>query len=325
MWKASRSSVLADEKISDIANRIHRRMRKLGLSQTKLAEQCSMDCAHLSEDDERPSLARDRISKLLMNRRARHSKHAARALSQAEFRILARVLKCSVEWLRGDGRSGDPVIWDVLAHPQRDSDLLHLLEEYEERAGEVMVWSEYPLCSFTTEEFMTAFHRAHVGEVDAQNKRALVEFFDRTGRARRRRVLKPNRPFAITSLIYDSELRRVAAGEGVYRSIPKPARKATLEHIVAVLSDPALKMELVIVDEAKVHRPKIAWRDHETVGVMGKLFSIWNYHSTSIGWTENPSYVRHQHDLMNEMKSYAVWKDTEETVQIVLSYIESLV
>src|SRR5437870_1313681 len=151
MSKASCSSVLADEKISDIANRIHSRMRKLGLSQTELAEQCSVQSAHLSELHEWPSLKRDRISKILMNRRAKHSEHAARALSQAEIKILARVLECSVEWLRGDGRNADPVIWDVLANPQRNTDLLHLLEEYEERAGEVTVWSEYPSCSFTTE------------------------------------------------------------------------------------------------------------------------------------------------------------------------------
>jgi hypothetical protein len=85
-----------------------------------------------------------------------------------------------------------------------------------------------------------------------------------------------------------------------------------------------LNLNLVIVDKAKVRRPEIAWRDHETVGVMGDLFSIWNYHSGSIGWTENPIYVRHQRDLINEIKNHAICKDTEETIRYVKGLLVSI-
>jgi hypothetical protein len=109
----------------------------------------------------------------------------------------------------------------------------------------------------------------------------------------------------------------LAAGTGTYGSIPKSAPKATLDHLATLLLEPALKMSMVIVDGAKAHRSKVAWRDHETVGVMGELFSIWNYHSASIGWTENPTYVKHNRELLLEMQQYRICKDSEETVQYV--------
>src|SRR5207253_2605720 len=110
---------------------------------------------------------------------------------------------------------------------------------------------------------------------------------------------------------------RMANGAGVYGSISKVVRKASFDHLVKVLNDPALKMNLVIVSDQKARSVKATWRDHETVGVMGELFSLWNYHSGLIGWTENPRHVRHDRELIDEMKSHAVCKDAEETFRYV--------
>ena len=325
MPKSSNFSAAARARINEIARRIQSQMDKLGYSQEKLSASCGVIAGEMYSEAEQPKLRRDRIAKILMNLRRTPKSSIAVTISDAELSVLARALKCSVEWLSARGLEKEPVIWNVLAEPERSAHLLHLLEEYENRAGESTVWSKYLLCSFTTEEFMVAFHRAHFGEMNTagmtKDPQDLVGFFNRTGRVRRKRVLKPERSFSFTSMIYESELRRVVAGEGVYKSIPKSTRKATLAHISAVLMNPSLKMNLVIVDEARVHRPKVAWRDYETVGVMGDLFSIWNYHSESIGWTENPSYVRHQRELMDEMKTHAVCKDTEETI----SYIRQMI
>jgi len=74
-------------------------------------------------------------------------------------------------------------------------------------------------------------------------------------------------------------------------------------------------MSLVIVNDQKALTAKVAWRDHETVGVMGDLFSLWNYHSGLIGWSENPRYIKHQRDLIDEMKKHALCKDPRETIQ----------
>src|ERR1051325_3245321 len=105
---------------------------KLGLTQTALSEKCSIEGANLPEENKHPSLGRERISKILMNRHNRPNENAARSISQAEFSTLARVLEVSVEWLRGDGLDEDGVVWIVLAEPQRGAHVLHLLEEHEE-------------------------------------------------------------------------------------------------------------------------------------------------------------------------------------------------
>jgi hypothetical protein len=328
MSKASRSQAIDPGLMNLIAKRIHRRMQKLGLTHSELSEQCSIAGANLSSSVERPSLSRERISKILMNRHDLPNENAARSLTQLEMNILANVLKVSVEWLRGDGLGKDSVVWNVLAEPQRGAQLLHLLEEYEDLAGESVVWSEHPLCSFTTEAFMTAFHRAHFGEMHnfgiTKDRHALVDFFNKAGRARRKRVLRPGRSFSFTGLIYNSEIERIAKGAGVYRNIPTAIRKGAFKHMVNVLADSELKMALVIVNDEKIRRFESRWRDYENFGVMGELFSVWNYHSGSIGWTENLKHVVHHRRLLNEMARQAFCRNAAETVKYLNGIAMSL-
>ncbi len=321
MFNSSYFSAGAGKRMKGIALRIQSRMRRLNLSASQLSDVCSVVVSKLDENTDLPGLRRDRIAKILMNSKSLPEKAAAKAISDVELTILARALKCSAAWLSGKGLDEDPIVWNALTEPERGAHVLHLIEEYEERAGESTVWSEYPLCSFTTEEFMVAFHRAHFSEMDTagitRDKQQLVDLFNRTGRVRRKRVLSRNRNFSFTSMIYESDLKRMAAGSGVYRSIGKEVRKATLNHAARVIEDPAFKMSLVIVDDQKAPRAKVAWRDHETVGVMGDLFSLWNYHSGLIGWSENSRYIKHQRDLIDEMKKHALCKDPHETIQYV--------
>jgi hypothetical protein len=327
MSKSSRFSTGPRRQMKEIALRIQGRMRALGYSAGQLSKECSIVAANL-HNAEQPSLGRDRVAKILMNCKASPGTSAAIVISHKEMEIVARALKVSVEWLSVQTDNEEPIVWNVLTQPERSTHVLHLLEEYEERAGESTVWCEYLLCSFTTEEFMGRFHRAHFGEMDSsgvtKDKRQLVDFFDRTGRARRKRVLRADRAFTFTGLIYESELQRIVAGEGLYRSISKLLRKATFGHIAQVLTDSAMKMNLVIVNDEDVCRAKLAWRDHETVRVMGELFSLWNYHSGSIGWSENPRYVEHQRELIDEMRKHAVCKDAKETSEYVKELAASL-
>jgi hypothetical protein len=294
-------------------------MHQLGLSASQLSEACSVAVSRSEQETQQPGLRRDRIAKILMNCQLQPGSAAASRITYAELRLLAQALRVSIEWLSVQTENPEPIVWNVLAQPERSTHLLHLLGEYEERAGESTVWSEYLLCSFTSAEFMVAFHRAHFGEMDTagvtKDRRQLVDFFNKTGQARRKRVLSPNRPYTLTSLIYDSELRRLAAGDGVYRSIPKIVRKASLMHTARVLEEPDLKMNLVIVDDKRELRAKVAWRDYEAVGVMGNLFALWNYHSGSLGWSENPRQVIHQRELVDEMKKCAAHRTNPETNQ----------
>jgi hypothetical protein len=314
--------------MNEIALRIQSRMRELGFNATQLSDTCSIAASKLEPETEQPGLRRDRIAKILMNCQPSPGKSAASVMSHEEMTILASALKVSVEWLSVQTDNDEPVVWNVLAQPERGIHVLHLLSEYEERAGETTVWSEYPMCFFTTEEFMVAFHRTHFGEMDSagitKDKRQLVDFFNKTGRARRKRVLSRNRTYTVTGLIYGSELQRLVKGEGVYRLIKRALRKASLNHTVRVLEDEAFKMNLVIVDDRKHLSAKVAWRDHETVGTMGELFSFWNYHSGSIGWSENPRYVKHQRALIEEMKKQALYRSAGETIRHIKELIDSL-
>jgi len=83
---------------------------------------------------------------------------------------------------------------------------------------------------------MIAFHRAHFGEMHtagvAQDKRELVEFFNKTGRVRRKRILKSGRRFVFTGLIYESELERAVKGAGVYGYIQKLFRRSSFDHLL---------------------------------------------------------------------------------------------
>lgn len=328
MSKASRSQAIDPALMKLVAERIYSRMRKLGLTQTALSEKCSIQGAHLTENEPPPSLGRERISKILMNRHERPNENAARSMSQGEFRALARVLKVSVEWLCGDGLDEDGVIWNVLAEPHRGAHLLHLFEEHEDRADDSIVWSEYPLCSFMSLEFMAAFHQAHFADVDTlgvtKDRTSLVDFFNKAGNARRQRILRPGRPFELVNLVYRSEVERIARGEGVYRSISPRLRKRNFEHLIRVSSDRALKMEFVIVDDEKVARLERPLRDYETVGVIGKILSIWNYHSGSIGWTEHSRRIQHHRNLLIEMKKAAYCKSLPETIEYVKQIADGL-
>lgn len=322
MPKTSRFFSLEQSHISEIAVRIERRMRKLGLTVSELSEKCSVVAAELIDDDESPSLSRPRIAKILMNRRSSSARSAARVISGSELMILARALEVSVEWLSGQGDNEDPIVWNVLAEPERAAHLLHLLEEHEESTSETIIWAEYLLSPFVTEEFMYAFHEAHYGEVDTfgigKDKSRLVQFFNKMGKNRRHRVLRPERSFTFTSLIYNSELRRMAAGTEVYRSLSRGMRKRCLENLASILTKPSLKMGLVIIDDAKAGKIKATLRDYETVGVVDEVFSMWNYHSGSIGWSEHPKYVNHHKNLLSQMKIYDLCGNLQKTTEYII-------
>src|SRR6266404_9656843 len=99
----SSASTFARLKIT--AAKIQSRMEFLGLNETQLSEQCSLAAVHLLEDQNPPSLTRDRVSKILMNRHDIPAKSAARVITHAELAVLARVLRVSIEWLLGQAQN----------------------------------------------------------------------------------------------------------------------------------------------------------------------------------------------------------------------------
>jgi hypothetical protein len=292
-------------------------MQFLRLSETELSERCSLAAVHLFENGDPPGLTRDRLSKILMNRRTLPAKSAARVITHGELTVLAHVLAVSIEWLIGQEENQDPVVWNVLAGPDRVSTFIHLLHEYEQLAGETTVWGKYPMHSYASEAFGNAFNRVHYGAKLGSASRHLAEFYSRVARARRKWIRRSNRSFEYSHLIYRSDFEAVTCGEGIYSAISKSIRVRNLDEILKSITNPALKLTLIILkDEAQT---KDGVRDYEILRTMGSVLSVWNYHNGDIGWSEHAIYLRRHKHLLERMMSRALCQDVRETVEFIKS------
>lgn len=107
----------------------------------------------------------------------------------------------------------------------------------------------------------------------------------------------------------------MAAGTDVYRNISRKVRQRCLENLASILKKQSHKMDLVIVDDARAGKIKAALHDYERLEVVGTVFSMWNYHSGNIGWSEHPKYVSHHKNLLAQMKLYDLCGNLQQTTE----------
>jgi hypothetical protein len=284
-------------------------MSELGINQTELAARC----VRMSQDlflEDAPQITRERIAKILMHCKTTPGKSAARVVSHQELRVLAAVLRVSPEWLAGQNDSQDLVLWDPLADPERAQHILHLINEHEDRATEVLVWAEYLICSLETPEFMNKHHEALFSELDVlgahDEKRKLVKVYDSIGNARRKRLFESTRKRRrLIQFIFASDLQKIAAGIGEYAGIAKELRKATLEHLAKLISDPSLGVELVAINDKHAERVRAAFRDYDSVGVFDERFVLWRYHSGKVAWSEHAEQAKRYRRTLKEFGTSA--------------------
>lgn len=162
MPRATRFCDSLRTRIPAIARRIRNRMSQLGLNESALANACRREAASRGGS----LRSRDRVAKILMNCKQKPERSAARIIAYSELQALSGALSVSVEWLVGQQDNQDPVHWNMLADAGRSEHLLHLLSEYEEKAGESIVWADSLTCSLVTPELMHAQHRARFAELD---------------------------------------------------------------------------------------------------------------------------------------------------------------
>jgi hypothetical protein len=307
-------------RLQNTAKRIHSRMRGLGLNETELSERCSLAAIKLFEDAEVPSLTRDRVSKILMNRQDVPAKSAARVVTNAELTVLAQVLQVPTEWLLGQEQNRDPVVWNVLTNPDRAVEFANLIQAYEEVAKENRVWSQSPMYAFGSEAFVHAFNHVRYGsQPGAPNTKPLVDFHNRMARLRRKWLLRPDRSFKYTNLINKSDFEDVICGKGIFSAISKTILTRNLDVMIDVISNPSLKMELVVLnDENALARE--ALRNYEFVAAVDNLCSVWGYHNTDVGWSEHPSYANSHRQLLDRMVEHRICRGVGETVD----YLKSL-
>ena len=295
-------------------------MRFLGLNETQLSERCSLAAVQMFEDAIAPSLTRDRVSKILMNRQDVPAKSAARIITHVELAVLARVLQVSIEWLIGQEENRDPVVWNVLANPDRGMALANLLQAYEKLGNESTVWSEYPMSSLTSEAFSHAFSHVHFGRKPGiPNARPLVEFYNRMYRLRRKWILRPDRSFKYTSIMYRSHFEYATCGAGIFSAISKTILTRNLDVMIDVITHPTVKVELVILDDEYATALE-SLRDYALLETVDNLFSAWCYHNADIGWSEHPSYANPHRQLLDRMMEHRLFRDVSETVD----YLKSL-
>lgn len=323
MTKASRFSGHLQSNISKVARRIRNRMNQLGLSEAEMANLCGEVARAILPEEEQPRMSRERIAKILMNCKAMPEKSAARVLTYQELLVLCMVLKVSLAWLTGQENNRDPVLWDPLAEPQRAEHILHLMHEHEERAGELLVWGEYLLCSLVTPQFMHKNHEARFSELDAlglhKEKQKVVQLYDRIGNVRRKRLLTAgsDRQCSFTQLLFLSELEKIGQGILEYKKISRGVRKKCLENLAQLVADQSLEINLIITRESDVAHLKAALRDYDSIGVFGGEFAMWNYHSGRVAWSENPAHVTSYRRLLKEIQERAAYREREDVLGLL--------
>lgn len=320
MPRATRFSDSLESRIPSIARRIRNRMRRLGFNDQLLAEACTREALARGEP---LRVSRERVAKILMNCKKNPERSAAKIISYSELKALSAALSVSIEWLVGQGDNTDPVHWNVLAEPERASELLHLLAEYEEKAGELCVWAEFLMCSLVTPELMRAQHRERFAELEllglgAEMEKA-VSLFDRVGDVRRQRLLKnkSERGYDYRQIIFYSDLKLIADGESEYRSAAAEVRRESLKFLAGLVGDKALGIDLVVVDEGGAGHLRRMLRDYDSLSVFGSELTLWGYHSGSVAWSEHASYVELHRKMLDGLQARALTRKPGEAVDLL--------
>jgi len=295
-------------RIPQLARRVRKRMNELGLSQVELAARCARTAGDLYSEDHQPNITRERIAKILMHCKANPGKSAARVISARELLVLSSVLQVSSEWLAGQDDGRGLVLWDPLADPHRAKHILHLMNDHEDQASEILIWAEYLMCSLETPEFMHKHHEALFTELDMlgehAEKRRLVNVYDSIGNARRKRLLDPKRKRCkLVQLIFASDLKRIAQGKGEYAGMRKELRRDCLSNVLKLTSDEALGIELVIINSGDADGMRTAFRDYDSVSVFDESFVLWRYHSGRIAWSEDSAQAKRYRGMLQELRT----------------------
>ncbi len=306
--------------LKELAERIHTRMAALRLNETKLAERCSVAAIHVF-DDNPPPLTRDRISKILMNRNEKPARSSAKVVTQQEVNVLANALEVPPEWLVGQRENGDPVVWNVLAQPNRVQAFVHLLHSSENQVKCSVVWGQYPAYPLVSEEFARAFNRVHFGKLPVADNRALVEFYNGVARGTRKWILRPERKFDYTNIIFQTDLVEVLCGKGIYSAISKSVLIRNIQVMIDLLTNDDLKIRLMIVKEKSAELTNL--RPYQVVATVDNVLTFWNYHNGDLGWSENHAYVEPNQALLRRL-SISAEADKIDPVGFLTSLKERL-
>jgi hypothetical protein len=296
-------------------------MAELHLSEERLARRCTKLAEEMFAEPERFYVTRERIAKILMNGRHTPCKSAAKVITGKELRVLAVALQVSPEWLLGQEHDPEPILWDPLAGDQRMDELLHVMEYYEVRSGEALVWGRGLMCSLTTPELTHAYHEALFDELEAvglrEEKQRLVAFYDAIGQARRTQRFRRGSAVSFTQLILRSDLAQLAQGTGLYRSVKREVRERALEHLSALLEAAAGWITLVVIEDRAVQDLQPALWGFESIGVCAHKAVFLRQHNGAVIWSGNARQVDRYARLLRSLHARAASRDRSTVLELL--------
>lgn len=311
-----------------LARRIRSQMRKNKLSATALAEKCRELSVDLYEEKERPNINRERISKILMNAQPRVGKGAAKVVTPQEIFILSKALNAPREWLTGQAKNDTLILWDAMSNPEIAAHVFHLLAEYEERTGEILLWGETLLCSLTPPEFSHELHLAlfkELGEINlTEEMNQLVKLYDSVGDKRRKRTFEniENRHWEIKQIIFLSELQNIAGGADLYSQINALNRQKCLDNLIEILKTDKNKIKIIVVEDKDAAEYKHFLRDFDRFSVNGDKFTLWSSHLGKTMWTENRKTVLRNREILTGLENLAAYRENAQVVDLLFQLRE---
>lgn len=330
MKKSSPGNDLSGDKLKIIASRIRHRMEEVGLTVAELAVRGDVLAHEIFEDGMRPNITRERVSKILMNGQTHVGKGAARIVSGAEVVVFADVLDVAPEWLADETSARLPVFWNIADDPKYAGRMIHLLNHYQKKTGELLVWGDSLLCSLTPPEFSEQFHLNLFAELDdiglAKEKQAMLDSCNRVADVRRRETFDDltQRSWTITQIVFLSELTKIAEAKGLYKDIAANVRRKCFEDLIKYTTNADFKINLIAARDEDVSQIKRYLRDFDRLGVCGGKFTIWGYHSGKVVWSEEAVTVKRHRKILEKLASKAAFRQRRQIADLLLRFCDSI-
>jgi hypothetical protein len=147
----------------------------------------------------------------------------------------------------------------------------------------------------------------------------LVETYDRVGNERRERLFGglQKRNFAVTQIVFLSEMEKIPRGEGNYKNIKVNIRRKCLENLSNILTNRANRVSLIVARDEDAPQIKHILRDYDRFSVNGEQFSMWSYHSGKVAWSENENIVRQHRQILEELKENSSFREPQAVLDLL--------
>ncbi len=249
--------------------------------------------------------------------------HLARVPRCREIELLAIVVGVPVEELLGHETESVRHVLKVADSSEEAAEFMALMGSRQSETAELIGLAEFLPCSLETPEFMHAHHVANF-----RNKAGDVQIWDGIGNARRNEFLAEGRTWRVTQLNFLSDVKAIAFGEGHYRPVPAPVRKACLENLIRLLSTRRLNVRMMIADDESddavralrtdisLYDSVVTWDEH--LEIVRDPFGIAYY-------SDRKRYTKYWRGLQEEFMEMATFSDSKSVIGVIRDLCSKIV